>query len=86
MAFQELGASSADGKSAIAVIAHRNDKNQPSVLIIIRKDSDGVFDTTLDGRPAIAISLGEASAGNLNAPWELGHLLAQKWEEAKNLP
>jgi hypothetical protein len=52
---------------------------------VIKKDSEGVFDTTLEGVPALTISLSQAPGGDQNAPWELGHLLAQRWAEAEKM-
>jgi hypothetical protein len=37
-------------------------------------------DVWLNGEPAVALGLTEGKDGN--DPWELGHLLAQAWEEA----
>ena len=83
MAFQELGAKSGDGKSIITVVAHVQQNGEPKVVVIVKKDANVVFDTTLDGVPAFGFMLGELSEGDDNGPWELGHLLAQKWAEAK---
>jgi hypothetical protein len=77
--------SSADGLGAISVTPMKQNGN-PTVVIVIRTDVPGVMQATLDGHPAIAVFLSDDGTGSLNAPWELGHLLAAKWEEAKKLP
>jgi len=69
----------------MTVAPHVKPDGKPRVIIIIKKDSEGVFDTTLDGVPALAISLSQAPGGDQNAPWELGHLLAQQWAEAEKM-
>jgi len=45
---------------------------------MIRTDVASVYEAKLDGHPAIAVFLGEEQSGTGNAPWELGHLLAQQ--------
>lgn len=45
-------------------------------MIIVKRDVEGVINTTLDGQPAIGLCLAEDKPGSGNAPWELGHLLA----------
>ena len=55
----------------------------PAVALVVRKDADVTYEATLDGHPATAIFLREDGAGN--APWELGHLLAENWEQAKKM-
>ena len=83
MPFQELGAMSPDGNSIIAVVPYVQPNGEPSVMVIVKKEAAGVFDTTLDGRPALAFSLGENQTGN--APWTVGDLLVDNWEKAKKL-
>ena len=81
----DLVAKSADGKSVIAVVPYVKPNGEPAVLVIVKKNAEGVFDSTLDGQPALALALGEDPPGSGNAPWELGHHLAERWEEAKKL-
>ncbi len=83
MPFQELGAKSPDGNSIIAVVPFVKPDGEPSVMVIVKKQANGVFDTTLDGQPAFGFSLGENETGN--APWTVGDLLVDNWEKAKKL-
>ena len=64
----DLGAKSADGKSVIAVVPYVKPNGEPAVLVIVKKNADGVFDSTLDGQPALALALGEDPPGKGNAP------------------
>jgi hypothetical protein len=79
----DLDAKSPDGASVVAVAPYVRPDGQPGVVIIVKKNADGVFDTTLDGQPAIALILGENESGN--APWTIGDLLVENWEKAKKL-
>lgn len=79
----ELGAKSPDGKSVMAVAPYVQPNGQPSVMVIVKKEATGVFETTLDGEPAFAIALTEDEHGN--GPWTVGDLLVSKWEQAKKL-
>jgi hypothetical protein len=85
MPFQELGAKSADGKGVLTVIPYVKPDGDPAVMIIIKKNVDGVFDTTLDGQPAMAAAISEDKDGSGNGPWMLGDLLVSSWEQAKKL-
>jgi len=52
----DLGAKSADGKSVIAVVPYVKPNGEPAVLVIVKRNADGVFDSTLDGQPALAFA------------------------------
>lgn len=54
---------------------------KPGVAIVVKKRSLALQDALLDGEPALFIGLGDES-GRLNAPSEMGSLLAQQWEVA----
>lgn len=73
------------GDGYVNVVAFATDDGVPKVVLMIRTDIAQVYEVKLDGHPAIAIFLGEDNDGRGNAPWELGHLLAQQWDEAKKL-
>jgi hypothetical protein len=79
----DLNATSPDGKASIGVVPYVRPNGDPAVLVIIKKSAEGVFESTLDGQPAFALLLVEDSAGN--GPWEFGHLLAERWEDAQKL-
>jgi hypothetical protein len=53
--------------------------------VIARLDSPSSYEATLDGHPAVAFFLGQEHDGTGNAPWELGHLLIEKWNEVQKL-
>ncbi len=57
----------------------------PKVVVMVRLDSPSSYEATLDGHPAVAFFLGEEHDGTGNAPWEFGHLLAEKWHEAQKV-
>lgn len=84
MPFQELGAKSSSGASLLTVVPSLNLKGEPTLVIILKRQGNGIFDTTLDGEPAIACALGEDTMGS-NAPWILGDLIIENWEKAKKL-
>jgi hypothetical protein len=80
----DLGAKShGNGSSILAVAPYVKPNGEPAVIMFIKKSANGVFDSTLDGEPALAVVLGE-DAGS-NGPWVLGDLFVQHWEEAKKL-
>lgn len=81
----DLNAKSPDGKAAIGFFPYVKPNGEPAVLMVIKTAADGVFDSTLDGQPAVAVVLGEDQSGNNNAPWEIGHLLQDSWEKARKL-
>ena len=65
-----------DGHVSVAPFATAD--GVPKVVLMIRTDVASVYEAKLDGHPAIAVFLGEEQSGTGNAPWELGHLLAQQ--------
>jgi hypothetical protein len=72
------------GDSAVAVVPALQN-GRPAVCLVVKKQAVGVLDMTLDGQPALALILSEDADGCKNAPWELGSMLAGKWEEARKL-
>ena len=64
-------------------IADYTQNGNKTVFFIVRKDAEGVYEATLDGKPALAIAFGEDSNGTNNAAWEVGHQLVQAWERVK---
>jgi hypothetical protein len=93
MTFQELGAKSPGGNSHMIIAPHVDAvTGQPKVVMVVKRDVGVVFETTLDGVPAFAVTLSQdswgrapAPGGEGNAPWELGHLLAQQWAIAEEM-
>ena len=83
MPILDLDAKSPNGESILAVAPYVGPDGQPAVVVIIKKNAAGVFDSTLDGEPALALVLGENEARN--APWTVGDLLVDNWEKAKKL-
>ena len=81
----DLNAKSPDGKTVIGFLPYVKPDGNPAVVMIVKTTADGVFESTLDGQPAVALMLGEDSSGNNNAPWQIGELLVQNWEKAKKL-
>jgi hypothetical protein len=79
----DLDAKSVDGKSVMVVVPYIQPNGQPSVMMIVKKSATGVFETTLDGEPAFALSLSEDQNGN--GPWVVGDLLVSAWEQAKKM-
>jgi hypothetical protein len=74
-----------DGDGHVNVAAFATDDGVPKVVLMLRTDVPAAYEATLDGHPAIAFFLGEEKDGTGNSPWELGHLLAKQWDEAKKL-
>jgi hypothetical protein len=62
-------------------VADYTQNGSKTVFFIVRKEAEGVFEATLDGHPAIAITFGETKDGN--AAWEIGHQLIEAWERVK---
>jgi hypothetical protein len=71
------------GDGFINVVSFVTNDGVPKVMIMFRLDSPVSYEATIDGHPAVAFSLGEEHDGTGNAPWEFGHLLAQKWDDAQ---
>jgi hypothetical protein len=79
----EVNAKSTDGKSVIGISPYVQANGEPAVLVLIKKNANGVYDSTLDGQPALALVVSEDPTGN--GPWNLGDLMVQNWEAAKKL-
>ncbi len=74
-----------DGDGFLNVVSFVTADGVPKVVVIARLDTPSNYEATLDGHPAVAFFLGQEQDGTGNAPWELGHLLANKWDEAQKL-
>lgn len=74
-----------DGDGFISVVPFVTADGVPKVVVLVRLDTSSSYEATLDGHPAVALFLGQEQDGTGNAPWEFGHLLAQKWDEAQKL-
>jgi hypothetical protein len=74
-----------DGDGYINIVSFVTADGVPKVVVIARLDTPSSYEATLDGHPAVAFFLGEEQNGTGNAPWELGHMLAEKWDEAQKL-
>ncbi len=72
-----------DGDGFVNVVPFVTADGVPKVIVIARLDTASSYEATLDGHPAVAFFMGEEHNGTGNAPWELGHMLAQKWDEAQ---
>jgi len=65
------------------LIAPDVENGQPRVLMVIKKRV--LTEVLLDGEPALAIGLSEATPGKDNGAWELGSLICDKWTEAEKM-
>jgi hypothetical protein len=71
-------------RALLTVFPSVNTKGEATLVIILKRQGNGIFDTTLDGEPAIACALSEDATGS-NAPWIFGDLIIENWEKAKKL-
>lgn len=74
-----------DPQSVIVIAPSVLPNGKPAVTLIIKKSAPSFQEALINGEPAISIVLSEESPGHNNGPWEIGHLLAQQWEEAVKL-
>src|ERR1035437_8320565 len=74
-----------DGDGYINIVSFVTADGVPKDAVIARLDTPSSYEASLDGHPAVAVFLGEAQNVAGNAPWELGHMLAEKWDEAQKL-
>ena len=80
-----LAGQTPDGDGLVNVVPFVTSDGVPKVVVMARLDTPSSYEATLDGHPAVAFFLGQKQDGTGNAPWEFGHLLAQKWDEAQKL-
>jgi hypothetical protein len=80
-----LAGQTPDGDGYVSVVPFVTADGVPKVVVIARLDSPSSYEATIDGHPAVAFFLGQEQDGTSNGPWEFGHLLVQKWDEAKKL-
>lgn len=78
-----LNAKTKESDSYVGVCPVVDTDGQPGVAIVIRKDANLLFPSTLNGHEAFGVVLTEDYAGN--TPWELAHQLVENWEEAKKM-